>query len=133
MSWQPYALAAVAVVVFAALFGLVALTGFDAHFTIGAVLGMGASLGLMAFNEATTRLALKEQSKTAAMGHILGGFFLRIVVLATGFMALALTEFASPAAFALAFLGGVLLMLGVQVLRALRGLRRPGAEPASAA
>ncbi|MCB9932848.1 MAG: hypothetical protein H6841_05425 [Planctomycetes bacterium] len=130
MTWQPYAMAAFAVVVLAALFGLAALTGFEHGFTLGAAIGFGASLVLMLLNEVTTRLALKEQSKTAAMGHILGGFLLRIVVLAAGFLALAFTGFANPAAFALAFLGGVLLMLGVQVFRTARGIQRARAQTA---
>ena len=124
MTWQPYAMGAFAVVVLAALLGLAALTGFDYGFTLGTALGFGASMLLMAFNELTSRLALKEQGKKLALGHILGGFFLRMVVLAGGFLLLAFTGFANPSAFALAFLGGVLVMLGFQVFRTLRGIQR---------
>lgn len=123
-------MAAFAFVVLAALVGLLALTGFEPSFVLGAGIGLGASLLLLAMSELTTRLALRENRRSAAMGHVLGGFLLRIVVLGVGFVVLAFTGFANPAAFALALLGGVLLTLGLQVFRTVRDIERRRAQTA---
>jgi hypothetical protein len=124
VSWQPYAMVILAVLVLGALLSALALAGFDSGAIVGAGIGLGAALLLMAFNVWNTRRALREQQRKAAMGHVIGGFALRLVVLAVGFFALAFSGVASPVTFALAFLGGVMLMLGWQVVAVSRDVAR---------
>lgn len=117
-------MAGFAVLVLGALVALLAFSGFDLGMVAGAGIGLGVAMVLLVFNEVTTRLALREQRKGAALGHIYGGFLLRLVLLVVGFFALATTGAANPAAFALAFLAGVMLMLGWQVFRVARQVQR---------
>lgn len=122
MTWQPYALAAFSVLVLGALAGALALLGADRGMIAGAGAGIGLALLLLVFNEITTRLALREKRKFAALGHIYGGFFLRLVVLVVGFSLLWVTGAGNPVGFAVAFLAGVVLMLAWQVYRATQRL-----------
>lgn len=123
MSWQPYIMLAFAVIAVALLFGLLALVDFQREFTLGACIGLAASIGLLIFGEVTTRRALATKQKSAGLGHVIGGFALRIVVLVVGFAVLTFTGFANPGTFALAFLAGVLLMLGWHVMRAVKQMQ----------
>jgi hypothetical protein len=109
-----------AVLIIGALVTLLALSGFEPGVVAGGVIGFVAALLLLIFNEFTTRRALKERARNAALGHVVGGFALRLVVLAVGFFTLALTGLANPASFALSFLAGVMLILGWQVYRVSR-------------
>ena len=79
MSWQPYALAALAVLVFGLLFYLGQATGWDEKVLIGAGLGGGLGLGLMGLSLFGMLRALKEETKSQALGHVFGGFLLRRV------------------------------------------------------
>lgn len=117
-------MAAFAVLVLGALFALLALADFDGGLMTGAGIGLGAAVLLMLFNGFTTRLALREGRRSAAQGHVLGGFLLRIVILTAGFFGLAFSGAASPVTFALAFLAGVLLMLGWQVFTVSREIQK---------
>ncbi len=121
MTWQPYAVAAFAVLVTGAVVALLALTGFDRDMVAGAGIGFGVALALMMFNEFTTRAAFRDPHKKAALGHVLGGFLLRMVTLAVGFFTLVFSGVASPIMFALAFFAGVSISLGLQVYRYRRG------------
>lgn len=132
MSWQPYAMAAFALVVTGAVVALLAAAEFDRGMVYGAGIGFGVAMLLMLFNEFTTRAAFRDPRKAAALGHVLGGFLLRMVALAVGFLLLAFTGMGSPVMFALAFFAGVLLSLGLQVYRYGRG-PRPAATGAQAA
>ncbi|MBX3461076.1 MAG: hypothetical protein KF696_14110 [Planctomycetes bacterium] len=124
MSWQPYAMAAFALLVTGAVVLLLAVAEFDRGMVYGAGIGFGVALLLMLFNEFTTRAAFRDPRKAAALGHVLGGFLLRMVALAVGFFVLAFTGAGSPVMFALAFFAGVLLSLGLQVYRYGRAPRR---------
>ncbi len=117
-------MAALSIVIIGALIGVMAVAGFEPGLLAGAGIGIGAAFLLMAFNTWTTRRALREQQRKSAIGHVVGGFALRLVVLAVGFFLLVFTGVASPVTFALAFLAGVMLMLGWQVLAVARDIQR---------
>lgn len=121
MTWQLYAVAALVIAVLAVTGGAVALLGLDAFMLRGLAAGAVLGLGMMVFAAFTTRRAMRETGKAAMLGHVYGGFGLRVVVLVTGFLALALTGWGNPAGFALAFLAGVMVSLGLNVLRFARG------------
>ncbi|MCC6150406.1 MAG: ATP synthase subunit I [Planctomycetes bacterium] len=115
MTWQPYALVALAVLVIGTLAFAAQFTGWDEKMVLGCVLGGGMGLMLMLLSLAGMKRALKEESKSAALGHVFGGFLLRLVILTVGVFALVKTGYANPIGFALTFVAAVLLFLGVQV------------------
>ena len=115
MSWQPYALAALAVLVIGTLVLAAQILGWDQKMSLGCVLGGGVGLMLMLLSLAGMKRALKEESKSAALGHVFGGFLLRLVILVVGVFTLVQTGYANPISFALTFVAAVLLFLGLQV------------------
>ncbi len=100
MSWQPYALSALAVLVFGLLFYLGQATGWDEKIVRGAALGGGLGLGLMALSLFGMLRALKEETKSQALGHVFGGFLLRLVILVVGVLTRVKTGYANPTALA---------------------------------
>lgn len=124
MKWQPYALGALAVMALAAA----VLTGWYFHWNDKILVGMGAGIGLglmlMIFGLVTLRRSLRETDKSAALGHAMGGFMLRLVTLACGAGVLLYTGWGNPAGFAISFLVTVMLYLGLQVWLVQNSLRR---------
>lgn len=100
--------------------GVIALMGVDAHMLSGVATGAAAGLVLMAFGWFTTLKGINSGEYKHALGHVLGGFMLRLVVLTAGFLLLALTGWANPAGFAIAFLMAVMAYLAVQIMVALK-------------
>lgn len=132
MSWQPYALAALAVLVIGTLVFTAQLVGWSEKMLLGCALGGGMGLGLMLLSLAGLKRALKEESKSAALGHVFGGFLLRLVILTVGVFALFQTGLASPIGFALSFVAAVILFLGLEVWwvdASLRGAARGQEKP----
>lgn len=122
MSFLPYMLFAGLVVMLALGVGVIAMLGVDGAMIGGVAAGAAAGLGLMAFGWFTTLKGIRAGEKKHALGHVLGGFMLRLVVLTAGFFLLAFTGWADPAGFAVAFLMAVMVYLAVQIMVALRGL-----------
>ena len=127
MSWQPYALAALAVLVFGLLFYLGQATGWDEKVLIGAGLGGGLGLGLVGMSLFGMLRALKEESKSQALGHVFGGFLLRLVILVVGVLTCVKTGYANPASFGLSFVAAVLLFLGLEIYWVSAGLNKKSA------
>ena len=125
MNWQPYALAAFAVMALAAA----AITGWYFQWNDKILIGMGAGaglgLGLMAFGLINLRRALRETDKSAALGHAMGGFLLRLVTLASGAGVLFFTGWGNPAGFAVSFLVTVMLYLGAQTMMVQNSMQPP--------
>jgi hypothetical protein len=99
---------------------LISYMGVDAQMWRGISAGAAAGLALMSLGWFTTLKGLKAKDTTSAMGHMLGGFFLRLVILVSGLLALALTGWGDPAGFAIAFMMTVLVYLAMQILLALK-------------
>ncbi len=131
MSWQPYALAALAVLVFGLLFYLGRATGWDEKVLIGAGLGGGLGLGLMGLSLFGMLRALKEETKSQALGHVFGGFLLRLVILVVGVLTCVKTGYANPASFGLSFVAAVLLFLGLEVYWVSNSLKKVEKAPAA--
>lgn len=131
MTWHLYAVAALVIAVLAVTAGAVALIGLDEFMLRGLAVGGVLGLAMLAFASFSTRKAMGEVSKAAMLGHMYGGFGLRLVVLVTGFFALAFSGWGNPAGFALAFLAGVVISLGWNVVRYARGLK-PAPQAAQA-
>ena len=123
MSFLPYMVLAGLVVVLAVGCGAIALMGTDAFMARGAGAGAAAGLSLMAFSWFTTLKGIKARDKTNALGHILGGFMLRLVVLSAGFFLLAFTGWGHAGGFAIAFLMAVMTYLALQILVAARNMQ----------
>ncbi|MBK9975944.1 MAG: hypothetical protein IPP14_14320 [Planctomycetes bacterium] len=123
MTWQLYAVAAMGLGVIAVAMAAVMLIGLDTDMAIGLGAGVAVSVPMMLFSAMTAGRALRENDKSAMLGHLMGGFGLRLVVLVIGFGAIGLTGWGNPAGFAIAFLVGVVLMLGLNVLRFARGMK----------
>ena len=117
---MPYMLFAGLAVVLAVGVGAIALMGFDAHMMSGVATGAAAGLILMVFAWFTTLKGLNAGDVKHALGHVLGGFMLRLVVLTVGFVLLYVTGWANPAGFVIAFLMAVMVYLAVQILVALK-------------
>jgi hypothetical protein len=96
--------------------------GVSQPLALGAGIGVTAAVLLMLLHEANLKRSLKSNSRSLMMGQILGGFLARLAVLVAGFFSLAVSGLGSPVAYALAFLAGVVVMLGVQVVRFGRGM-----------
>jgi len=129
LTWHLYAVAALVLSVIAVTVGVVALLGVDELMLRGLAVGGALGLATLAFAAFSTRKAMGEVSKAAMLGHIYGGFSLRVVVLVIGFFALAFTGWGNPAGFALAFLAGVVISLGMNVFKYARGMK-PAAQAA---
>jgi len=115
VTWQPYGLSGLAILAVGALVFTGAQFGWSADLLVGIAAGAGLGLVLMILGLISLRSGLKSESKTAALGHVFGGFGLRMLVLVAGVGALVYTKWANPAGFALAFLAMVMLYLGLQV------------------
>lgn len=111
------------VVVLAVGCAAIALMGIDVSMMRGAGSGAMAGICLMVFSWFTTLKGIKSGEKKNAIGHVLGGFMLRLVVLATGFFLLALTGWGHAGGFAIAFLMAVMTYLALQILVAARNMR----------
>ncbi|MCA8910197.1 MAG: hypothetical protein KDB82_00710 [Planctomycetes bacterium] len=133
MTWQLYAVVALVVLALAAVGGVVAVLGLDGHMVAGLAAGIGLALPLMIFGHFNMKRAMRSDSQSAMMGHIYGGFGLRLVLLVVGFFALAFSGLASPAGFAVAFMAGVVLSLGWQMLAFVKETLRRQQESAAAA
>lgn len=116
MTWQLYAIAALGILVLAVVAGVVSMLGMDTSMAVGLAAGAGLSFPLMWFSHRNLKRAVNAPDKGAMMGHIYGGFGLRLVVLVVGFFALAFSGLGSPAGFTLAFMAGIVLSLGWQAL-----------------
>jgi hypothetical protein len=120
VSFLPYALVAGLVVMLAICVGAIALMGVDAHMLNGVVTGAAAGLILMVFAWFTTLKGINSGDTKHALGHVLGGFMLRLVALTAGIFLLHLTGWANAAGFALAFLMTVMVYLAAQIMVALK-------------
>ncbi|MCA8917137.1 MAG: hypothetical protein KDB90_17235 [Planctomycetes bacterium] len=116
MTWQLYAVTALILIVLATVGAVVWMLGLDGQMAVGLGAGFGLSIPLMVFSHFNMKRAMRSKSQTATLGHIYGGFGLRLVILLIGFFALAFTGFGSPAGFAVAFMAGVLMSLGWQMM-----------------
>ncbi len=128
MSWLPYAIFGFLVVVLCTLLVGVSLFGFDAAMLVGLIAGGLIGLGLMAFSAISLKKALARTDRKLALGHSLGGFGLRMVILVSGVSLLALTGWGDPVGFVLAFMVTVVLWLGVQTHWITRQLERARLE-----
>lgn len=124
MSFLPYMVFAGLVMVLAVGGGAIALMGVDASMLRGAGAGLTAGLCLMTFSWFTTLKGIKAGEKKNAIGHVLGGFMLRLVVLTAGFFLLAFTGWGNAAGFAIAFLMAVMTYLALQILVAARQMQK---------
>ncbi|MBX3474141.1 MAG: hypothetical protein KF754_07140 [Planctomycetes bacterium] len=124
MSWLPYLVLSVLCVAALCGGGMIALMGVDGPMLVGVGIGAGLGLGMMLLGWFTTLKSLRG-GKPAALGHALGGFFLRLVVLTCGFFAVALTGAGNPAGFAIAFMLAVMAYLALQVVLAARTIQVP--------
>lgn len=125
MSFLPYMILAGLVVVLAVGCAAIALMGVDASMIRGAGAGVAAGLSLMVFSWFTTLKGIKASEKKNVIGHVLGGFMLRLVVLTAGFFLLALTGWGHAGGFAIAFLMAVMTYLALQILVAARNMQGP--------
>lgn len=125
MSWQPYGLSALALLVVGALILSVRILGWDAAMASGIAAGGGLGVLLMLFGLWTMRKALKETERKSALGHALGGFFLRMVAVVVGTLLFVYTGWASPVGFALSFMAMVFVYLGVEVYLVQKSLEQP--------
>lgn len=132
MSWQPYAIAGLLVVALAAAGALVALLGVDSSMILGLAGGALLGGGLAAFGVWSLKRSLAQPARKLALGHVYGGFMLRLVVLCAGFFTLVATGWANPAGFAVAFMLTVLVNLGLQVTLTARSLERAKAATRAA-
>lgn len=133
MTWQLYAVVALVILALAAVGGVVALLGLDGPMIAGLATGFGLALPLMIFGHYNTKRAMRSDSQSAMMGHIYGGFGLRLVVLVVGFFALSFSGLGSPAGFAVAFMAGVVVSLGWQMLTFVKETLRKQQATAAAA
>jgi hypothetical protein len=120
LSFVPYIVISGLVAVL--LLGVLLLTylGVDAGMWRGISTGAAAGLVLFTFSWYTTLKGLKSKGRKDALGHMLGGFLVRLVVLTGGILTLALTGWGNPVGFALAFLMVLLVYLGLQVMIAVK-------------
>ncbi|MCB9894836.1 MAG: hypothetical protein H6839_10325 [Planctomycetes bacterium] len=116
MTWQLYAVAALTLIVLATVAAVVWMLGLDGQMAVGLGAGIALSVPMMLFSHMNMKRAMRSETRAATMGHIYGGFGLRLVVLVLGFFALAFTGLGSPAGFAVAFMAGVVLSLGWQMM-----------------
>ena len=124
MSLAPYMIAAGLVLLLGvSVFLLSSIESEPAHMWIG--VGTGAIMGvmLMAIGWFTTLKGVNATTKKNAISHMVGGFFLRFVILVVGIFALAFTGWGHPAGFALAFLLAVMSYLGIRTLKVLKDLQ----------
>jgi hypothetical protein len=129
MTWLPYMLAAALALMIALGFGLLSLVGFDAFMWRGVGAGVTAGLCLMVFSWFTTLKSLKAGSRGNALGHALGGFMLRLVVLVAGFGLMAYTGWGNAVGFSIAFLLTVMAYLALQITVASKSMDKPVAKP----
>jgi hypothetical protein len=102
---------------------LLAHLGVDARMWRGISTGAAAGLVLFSFSWFTTLKGLKSRGRKDALGHLLGGFLARLVVLAGGLLVLGITGWGNPVGFAIAFLMVLLLYLALQVMVALKDMQ----------
>jgi hypothetical protein len=123
--WQSYGIASLAVLALAGLVLAGRYVGFDAQMWLG--IGAGGALGAltMGLSLLSLRKALKQLEKAAALGQVLGGFFLRMVLVVAGTLVFAWTGWASPIGFALSFLMTVFLYLSIEVHLVQKALDAP--------
>lgn len=133
MTWLPYMLVAGLAVMIALGFGLLSMVGFDALMWRGVGAGVTAGLCLMVFSWFTTLKSIKAGNRGNALGHALGGFFLRLIVLVAGFALMAYTAWGNAVGFAIAFLLTVMAYLALQITVASRSMTDVKAGPATAA
>ncbi|MCA8919180.1 MAG: hypothetical protein KDB32_08880 [Planctomycetes bacterium] len=125
MSFLPYIVLSGLAIVLTIGVGAIALMGVDVSMMRGVGAGVTAGLSLMVFSWFTTLKGLRAGERKNTLGHVLGGFGLRFVVLVGGFGLLAITRWGNPAGFAVAFLMAVMTYLALQILIVMRTLDKP--------
>lgn len=123
MAWVSYMVIAGLVLLAGASAAMLSLINTSPeHMWNGIAVGGGMGIVLMAINWFTTRKGVNSATKKDAIGHMVGGFFLRLLILVVGILALASTGWGHPAGFALAFLLAVMCYLGLRTIKVMKEL-----------
>lgn len=133
MTWQPYAITAFVLLVLAGAAGLLNLTGVDFKMFVGLATGGGIGVLVAVVGIYSMFRGLAEKSKKLALGHMFGGFFLRLVVVVVGVLGLAFTGWGNPVGFAIAFMVTLALYMGLQLYWVSRKLTANARARAAAA
>ncbi len=123
MAWLPYMIVSGLVLLGGASAAMLSLINTPPdHLWKGIAVGGGMGVVLMAIGWYTTLKGVNSATKKDAIGHMVGGFFLRFLILVVGIFALAFTGWGHPAGFALAFLLAVMCYLGLRTIKVMKAL-----------
>lgn len=125
MTWQPYGFGFLALLAVLLAAGTAWLLGWSPEMLRGVLAGGGLGLLLFVFGVYSLRKGLKEEKRSAALGHALGGFGLRLFGLLVGVVVSVYTGWANAAGFAVSFLAITVMYLAFQATVVSKSLRRP--------